>query len=155
MTVHKGTQYTKQYVSTTGKADRNVNMGKFYRLYDEYLTSESSYAIGDTVLGPRIPAGAIVVGGGISHEAITSCTDCDFGWQATKDGDGNTLAADADGFFDGTDISSAGTSLVSDQANAAGMGQKFGQETQTVLLFNVAPTSSSSEKIKFWVDVIY
>jgi len=111
--------------------------------YDKY-TYTAAPSDADTLLGPKLPKGARVLDVILKGTTGGGTGDYDFGWAATLDEDGATLAADPNGLIDNLDTSAgAAIKQMVDDVNLAGQFIKFGQETQTYLTFVAGPTTAT------------
>ena len=104
MAAYYSTNYTKQYVNVPAeKIPAGEQYGVMRVAYDDY-TFAGDVGNADTITFMKLPRGARI----IDIHMVTTALDggtVDLGWTASDDG---SITADADGFLDGYNPSSAG-----------------------------------------------
>ena len=104
MAAYYSTNYTKQYVNVPAeKIPAGEQYGVVRVAYDDY-TFAGDVSNNDTITFMKLPRGARI----IDIHMVTTALDggtVDLGWTASDDG---SITADADGFLDGYNPSSAG-----------------------------------------------
>ena len=104
MAAYYRTNYTKQYVNVPAeKIPAGEQYGVMRVAYDDY-TFAGDVGNADTITFMKLPRGARI----IDIHMVTTALDggtVDLGWTASDDG---SITADADGFLDGYNPSSAG-----------------------------------------------
>ena len=104
MAAYYSTNYTKQYVNVPAeKIPAGEQYGVMRVAYDDY-TFAGDVGNADTITFMKLPRGARIIDIHMVTTALDGGTG-DLGWTASDDG---SITADADGFLDGYNPSSAG-----------------------------------------------
>ena len=137
------TNYTKQFVNVPSeKIPKGEQYGRVHVAYDDY-TFAADVDEDDTIDFMKIPKGARIIDLHLINTALDGGT-IDVGWTASDDG---VEAADADGFLDAYNPSSAGSTSL---GILAGRMKKFSAEVTvrvTIKADAVAATTADSLKI--------
>lgn len=132
MAEYNAVNYTSQYVT---KPSEKIPAGEFNGrvrcLRDQYTLVGESASVGldngDTILGPKIPAGARVIDAWVKIDKSLGATGIfDLGWAAN-----GVDSADADGFVN--DADGGGQAAFQRASTQAGMDKEFSVETQVVV----------------------
>jgi hypothetical protein len=150
MATLKGVNRTK-YDTANGIIDRGEQGGRVLFAYDEYTLS-AVLEVADVIQGPILPKGARVIEAEVSCASLGTTGIIDLGWEATLDENGDTLAADPNGFIDGADAGGQAVhALMSDELNFAGNKIKFGADTQvSVTCTEISTNDNVKIKIGVW-----
>jgi len=145
--------YNKTYVTSNGVVDQGEGGGKLKFMYDSYTLPGEVLGLNDTILLQKAPAGARLVDAFISCASLGTTGKLSLGWEATLDEDGDTLSADADGIIDEADAGGAAvTETMQGNANLAGLGLKFGAETQ---IYATCTEVSTNTTVKIRFGLVY
>lgn len=147
-----GSNYAKTIAVPSQKANPGELNGRVKWLYETYTCVADVYAIGDQILGPKLPAGAKVVDALIHSDSLGTTGILDLGWVASEDIDGNTVAADPNGLISGADA--GGQAVHKKMSTEAGFMQDFGIETQIVAIFTEASDGADTDTIQFAVAYV-
>ena len=129
MTIVNGDNYAGQFVTKPSeKFPKGENAGRKRLLLDHY-TAAYAIQVGDTILGPKIPASSIVTDAVIKINKSLGATGIfNLGYLAN-----GVDAADTDAFITGADAGGQAV-LAAPAAGAAGILKRFTKETQLVLI---------------------
>lgn len=106
----------------------------------------AAFGTSDVVKLCKLPKGAKIIGAELSSDTgVTNGTDLDLGWAASSDGN---EAADADGIFDGVDLSVAAIETLNSYVGRPAYLKDFDAEVDIQLITNVASTGADSEVIE-------
>ena len=144
-TVFKGVNYTKAFITDNAKIPQGDAGGKLKCAVEEF-TFAVAFGIGDTVLGPKLPAGARVHNAVISSASTSTDGIFELGFLAN-----GVDSADSNAFVDAADAGGqAVTKQMVDSPNLAGHLKLFTVPTQVVLT-GVEATTATSGTVKFAV----
>jgi len=129
MTIVNGDNYKLQWVDKPSeKLPKGENAGR-KRLLLEHYTADYAIQVGDTVLGPKIPASSIVTGAFVKINKSLGATGIfNLGYLAN-----GVDAADTDAFITGADAGGQAVWALP-AAGQAGILKRFTKETQLVLI---------------------
>lgn len=136
MATLKGVNKTKIDAKPAQLAESGQHGGVVKSIYDTYeLTADTTGGTDTLEMGGKIPAGARVIDVRVMFDDLDgSGGTLDIGWKA---GDSAIEAADADGFMDDVDVSSAGSlSMFEDKSSRPGFQKVFTESVQTVIAFD-------------------
>lgn len=157
MATYYGSNATKREVNVPSQKAGNGEEGGVVRcLYDSFALS-ADLTTSDTIKMGFIPKGARVLDVHVAFDDLdASGGTMDIGWLASAvlDADGAAVVlADADGFINDADVTSADVIKMSDNlANGAGQFKSFDEAVQVSISFG-ADTDATSGNIK--VSVYY
>jgi hypothetical protein len=141
MATLKGDNRTNADASPSVKIDVRDQGGRLRVARDE-ITFSAETSPGDTIDLMRLPSGAKVYDFILDSEELTDLDDVDFGWK-----DNGVDSADATGFVNAADISSADRFKMSGLQGANGQYKKFGAETEVVAAINATSTAATGKKL--------
>jgi len=147
-----GSNYAKTIAVPSQKVSPGEVNGRIKWLYESYTCTQDVYAIGDKILGPKLPEGAKVVDALVHSDSLGTVGILDLGWEASVDLDGNTLAADPNGLISGADA--GGAAVHKAMSTEAGFMQSFGQATQVEAIFTEASDGADTDTIQFAVAYV-
>jgi len=123
VTTQKSTEHTNATATPVTLNPTTDYAGRVRIMYFTHAQSGAGDATSSVALG-SLPAGKVKVLLSSSNAYVnwtTSSAKLDLGWDAYTDGDGNSVAADADGLLDGLNVDTAGQfSFGADQAATGG-----------------------------------
>lgn len=123
VTTQKSTEHTNATATPVTLNPTTDYAGRVRIMYFTHAQSGAGDATSSVALG-SLPAGKVKVLLSSSNAYVnwtTSSATLDLGWDAYTDGDGNSVAADADGLVDGLNVDTAGQfSFGADQAATGG-----------------------------------
>jgi hypothetical protein len=123
VTTQKSTEHTNATATPVTLNPTTDYAGRVRIMYFTHAQSGAGDATSSVALG-SLPAGKVKVLLSSSNAYVnwtTSSAKLDLGWDAYTDGDGNSVAADADGLLDGLNVDTAGQfSFGSGQAATGG-----------------------------------
>lgn len=123
--------------------------GRVRCLYDEHTFAADVNAIGAKVfLGGKLPKGARVLEAVVLCPSLGATGIFDVGYQAN-----GVDAADPNAFILAADAGGQAVKGMS-SAGSAGLGKKFGADTQVELTFTEASASAEGEIVKVWLYYI-
>lgn len=141
--------YAQSQVDGPSKADPGLKNARVKTIIDEY-TLLADLAVDDVIQSFSIPAKAKVINAYIALPASLggSCT-LDLGWLASEDDD-ISEAADADGFLDGIDATSATKHEM--PTTRPGYHKRFAKPVQIQVQAKAVSSSATGEKIIMGVE---
>jgi len=123
VTTQKSTEHTNATATPVTLNPTTDYAGRVRIMYFTHAQSGAGDATSSVALG-SLPAGKVKVLLSSSNAYVnwtTGSATLDLGWDAYTDGDGNSVAADADGLVDGLNVDTAGQfSFGADQAATGG-----------------------------------
>jgi len=123
VTTQKSTEHTNATATPVTLNPTTDYAGRVRIMYFTHAQSGAGDATSSVALG-SLPAGKVKVLLSSSNAYVnwtTSSATLDLGWDAYTDGDGNSVAADADGLVNGLNVDTAGQfSFGADQAATGG-----------------------------------
>ena len=123
VTTQKSTEHTNATATPVTLNPTTDYAGRVRIMYFTHAQSGAGDATSSVALG-SLPAGKVKVLLSSSNAYVnwtTGSAKLDLGWDAYTDGDGNSVAADADGLVDGLNVDTAGQfSFGADQAATGG-----------------------------------
>lgn len=123
VTTQKSTEHTNATATPVTLNPTTDYAGRVRIMYFTHAQSGAGDATSSVALG-SLPAGKVKVLLSSSNAYVnwtTSSATLDLGWDVYTDGDGNSVAADADGLVDGLNVDTAGQfSFGADQAATGG-----------------------------------
>jgi len=152
MATLNGDNYKKQWVDKPSeKLPKGENAGR-KRLLLEHYTPLAVMAIGDVILGPKIPASSIVIDAKLRvDKSISDDGIFDLGYLAN-----GVDAADTDAFVVGANAGGQAVLKRADESSA-GIYKRFTKETQIALIVTEATVSSNLDLtavIEFEVEYV-
>lgn len=151
MASFNGINYAKTIAKPAQKAAPGEINGRVKWLHEKYVCTQDVYAIGDLILGPKLPAGAKVIDALFVSEDLGTTGVVDLGFAASEDLDGTAITADPNGLISGADCTAA---VRAEMALEAGLFQDFGIETQVQAVFTTASDAADTKIIHFAVAYV-
>lgn len=143
-----GINHTKVYRDVpSSKANVGDYYGRVHAIVDKY-TAAGAISNGDVIYLGKIPKGAKVIGGFLSHDDLGSTGTGKLGWAASaeKDSSGTVLeAADDDGLIASLDFNTAANvPFMWENVPTPGMFKDFLGECDIILTLTAATTAAGS-----------
>jgi len=132
VTTQNSTEYTNATASPVVTLNPTTDYaGRVRIMHFTHAQSGAGDATSSVALG-TLPAGKVKVLLASSNAYVnwtTSSATLDLGWDAYTDGDGNSVAADADGLLDGLNVDTAGQFSFGSGQNATGGTYTFNSKS--------------------------
>jgi len=147
-----GVNYAKTIAVPAQKANPGEINGRVKWLHESYTCVANVYAIGDIILGPKLPAGAKVIDALVRSPSLGTTGIIDLGFAASTDLDGTAITADPNGLVSGADA--GGQAVHKKMSTEAGFMQDFGAEAQVQAIFTEASDAADTLVIQFAVAYV-